>query len=144
MNWIMLGIGASILWGIFAVTLRISISEDYYGTSPKIAFIGLMTGMFLVTVLLLTTTKTQYAEFSRTGFFIAISAGIIWSLGMVLIIYALTDVSTPISRLVPLYNTNTLVAVLIGIILLKEVPEERIRTIIGALLIVLGGILLSR
>jgi len=51
-----------------------------------------------------------------------------------------------VAKLVPIYNTNTLIAVILGLLLLHEVPavDERIKVIIGAILIVIGGILVSR
>lgn len=50
-----------------------------------------------------------------------------------------------VSRLVPIFNTNTLVAVALGMILLKELPAgtEKIKVVIGAILIVVGGVLVS-
>lgn len=144
MNWIILGIGASILWGVYTVILKISTSEQYYNTSPRIALLGLMMGGFIATAVLLAVTRHQPATFPRVGFTAAVGAGILWALGMIFVTYALGDTSTPVSKLVPLYNTNTLIAVLIGILLLKEVPEERVKTIVGAMFIIVGGILLSR
>ncbi|MCB9143176.1 MAG: hypothetical protein H6646_12980, partial [Anaerolineales bacterium] len=50
-----------------------------------------------------------------------------------------------ISQLVPLYNMNTLVAVLIGLVVLAEWRTVDPRKLaIAAILIVLGGILAAR
>jgi len=68
----------------------------------------------------------------------------LWALGQLFAILALVN-KAPVSRLTPIYNTNTLVAVLLGIILLRELPTgaSTIKVLIGAVLIVIGGILVS-
>jgi uncharacterized membrane protein len=47
---------------------------------------------------------------------------------------------------VPIYNCNTLIAVLLGIMVLQETPNfaEAVRLIIGSVLIVAGGVLVAR
>ena len=49
------------------------------------------------------------------------------------------------SQLAPIYNANTIIAVILGIILLKEIPNasQMIRIIIGAVMIVVGAVLVS-
>jgi uncharacterized membrane protein len=52
---------------------------------------------------------------------------------------------TNISQLVPVYNTNTLVAFILAVVLFKELPQgaDLIRNLLGALLIVGGTILIG-
>ena len=53
--------------------------------------------------------------------------------------------STNVSQLVPVYNTNTLVAFGLAILIFKELPNsgDLIRNLIGALLIVAGTTLIG-
>ncbi|MGA2092249.1 MAG: hypothetical protein ABSH16_02425 [Sedimentisphaerales bacterium] len=51
-----------------------------------------------------------------------------------------------VSRAVPIFNCNTLVAVLVGILVLQEVPNfaGAVKLLIGSALIIAGGILVAR
>jgi uncharacterized membrane protein len=51
-----------------------------------------------------------------------------------------------VSRLVPIYNCNTLIAVLAGILVLHEMPDfaGAVKLLIGSALIIAGGILVAR
>ena len=50
-----------------------------------------------------------------------------------------------VARLAPIYNANTIIAVLLGIIFLKEIPNasQIFRVVAGAVLIVIGAVLVS-
>ena len=71
--------------------------------------------------------------------------GVLWALGMVFTLLAFSS-GAEAARLVPIYNTNTLIAVFLGIVFLHELPapDERIKVITGALMIVVGSILISK
>ena len=71
--------------------------------------------------------------------------GILWAGGMVLAFLAFSS-GADAAKLVPIYNTNTLIAVMIGLFALHEVPapDERLKVVTGALLIVIGGILINK
>ena len=81
-------------------------------------------------------------EWKSSG--LALIAGIIWSVGFLAIAIAISQ-KADIARLAPIYNTNTLIAVLLGIIFLKEIPDASsiFRIIGGAVLIVVGAVLVS-
>jgi len=74
-----------------------------------------------------------------------VSQGVLWALGMVFSLFAFRA-GADVARAVPIFNCNTLVAVLLGIIVLHEVPNLAgvMRILIGSLLIVFGGILVAR
>ena len=74
-------------------------------------------------------------------------AGLTWGLGTCLLIFAIVKYDSPLAQLAPLYNTNTLLAVLFGLIILGEwrlisVPK----VLLAAILIMLADylILLAR
>ena len=71
-------------------------------------------------------------------------AGVIWAVGFLAIAIAISQ-KGEVARLAPLYNRNTIIAVVLGIVLLKEVPDmsQVLRVIIGAVMIVIGAALVS-
>ncbi len=74
----------------------------------------------------------------------AILTGASWALGAACVAIALSRYQMPISKLVPLYNMNTLVAVLLGLWLFSEWQDiNLIKLIIGSILVVLGGMLVA-
>jgi hypothetical protein len=61
-----------------------------------------------------------------------------------MVAFTLTRYSTPISKLVPLYNMNTLVAVCIGLVAFAEWKDVQVPQLIaGSVLVVLGGTLVA-
>jgi len=79
----------------------------------------------------------------RSGFF-AWSAGFCWAVGGGLVALALLKYGTPIATLVPLYNMNTLVTVLLGLIIFAEWQDvDLVKLLGGTLLIVVGGSLVA-
>lgn len=75
----------------------------------------------------------------------AAAAGLAWAVAQALIMIALTRYGTPVSKLVPLFNMNTLVAVGLGLLLYREWENvNTIQLMVGAVLIVAGGILVAR
>jgi transporter family protein len=52
---------------------------------------------------------------------------------------------TPIAKLTPLYNMNTLIVVLLALWIFAEWKEVKVlQLLIGAVLIVMGGVLVAR
>jgi transporter family protein len=74
-----------------------------------------------------------------------VSSGGLWALGMLFSLCAI-KAGADVARLAPIYNSNTLVAVLLGIVLLHEVRDASgiLKVVIGSVLIVIGGILVTR
>lgn len=81
---------------------------------------------------------------TRSGLFASL-IGLSWALGMGLVAVALVKYSAPLSRLVPLYNMNTIVAVLIALVVFSEWKDVSVvKLLAGALLIIAGGTLVAR
>lgn len=75
----------------------------------------------------------------------SVGLGISWGLGTGLVAIALTKYSIPLGKLVPLYNMNTLIAVVLALWIFSEWQQVKItQLLIGAVLIVAGGILVSK
>jgi len=74
----------------------------------------------------------------------AFLSGAAWALGAALVAVALARFHSPISQLVPLYNLNTLVGVLLGLWIFAEWQNLDVtRLLIGSGLIVIGGTLVA-
>src|SRR5688500_18601558 len=64
---------------------------------------------------------------------------------MLLVSFALLKLRTPISVLAPLYNMNTLVAVILGLWIFAEWRDvQALPLILGTAMITMGGIIVAR
>lgn len=171
-TWLIYGLLASLCWGTYAVISKIVTSEKYLGIQPTGASLlmlgGITTvfmlffiirqgmlsislksaGIFLIMAVLgymIYSLKQTGVQISLPTLGLGLLQGALWAGGMVFAFLAFSA-GAEAAKLVPIYNTNTLIAVILGLLLLHEVPapDERIKVIIGAILIVIGGILISR
>jgi len=138
---------AIIFWGLYPILFKVAVNPQYMNTPLSVSMIGFTLGVVLITAIF-NVPKVKIdsnLEFNRMGFYLSIGAGILWCLGQTAVTNALTNPGTDISKLVVLYNVNTLVTVLGGIILLKELPEpgSYLKILIAAILVILGGIISS-
>jgi uncharacterized membrane protein len=142
-TWIIFGIIASLCWGAYAVVSKVAISEKYFGINSAWAALFMLIGIAIVFIFNVIKEGVPMPT-SKGGISFAIFAGFIWALGIYFSLKAIS-IGADVSKLTPLYNTNTLIAVLLGILLLHELPKaaDAIRVIIGAILIVVGAILTS-
>ncbi len=70
--------------------------------------------------------------------------GLTWGIASGLVAYSLLHFDVPISQLVPLYNMNTLVAVLLGLVIFSEWKDlHTIKVLSGSILIVIGAIFVA-
>ncbi|HOI08089.1 MAG TPA: hypothetical protein PK213_13240 [Deltaproteobacteria bacterium] len=70
--------------------------------------------------------------------------GITWAMAAGLVAFALSRYGVPISRLVPVYNMNTVVTVLIGLCLFAEWRDvHTLKLAVGTLLVVIGGAIVA-
>jgi glucose uptake protein GlcU len=131
------GIVPAILYGLYNILQKAS---SQYKISP---------GMYLIVVgICAITLGTAYClifkEYTITptsGFFATLN-GLMWGFATCLIALAYSRFKMPVSKLVPIFNTNTLVAVILGLIIFSEwktVSSPKI--IIGAILVIIGGTL---
>lgn len=142
MNWAVFGILASLAWGTYIILLKKATSEQYYGLASLTTFFVMSLGILFVSTIGFLLEGS--GAFFEQGMGIAFASGLLWGTGMCSVTFAVSSEKTLVSKLTPLYNTNTLVAVLLGIFLLNEVPEQQVVVLAGAILVVLGGILVIR
>lgn len=75
---------------------------------------------------------------------IALLAGLSWGGGASAITIALIHYQTPISQLVPIYNLNTLVAVMVGLVFFSEWQDvNMVKLLTGGILVVAGASLVA-
>jgi transporter family protein len=71
-------------------------------------------------------------------------AGFAWAVGTGFVSFALLKWGVPISKLNPIYNTNTLLTVLLGLVIFSEWKQANPLPLVGgALLILVGSLLVS-
>ena len=141
-NWLIYGLIASVCFGVNAIIYKVAATKGQ-GLNPYLGGLSIGAGVFLF-FLLVFLVKSQKFTPNWTGITLAIISGVLWAIGMLMIALAVAK-KGDISRLAPLYNTNTLIAVLLGILFLKEIPTGTavFKVISGSVLIVIGAILVS-
>ncbi len=136
------GIIPALFYGIFAITMKAG-AQYKISTSSYLMILGIVifiTGIAIKPFLITSDTKE-----SLPGIGFSILSGLLWALGTALVNYSIAKFNTPIAVLTPLYNMNTLVAVLGGMIIFAEWKTvESFPVFIGTMLVVCGGILLSK
>lgn len=143
-TWIIYGIIASLCLGSYVIASKIAISGKYFERiSPAWTALFMLLG--IAVIFIIAVIKEGFPmPISKPDIGFAVLSGILWGLGMYFVLKAIA-IGADIAKLTPLYNTNTLVAVLLGIILLHELPKagDIARVAVGAVLIVAGAILVS-
>ncbi|HAC63800.1 MAG TPA: hypothetical protein DCF68_09735 [Cyanothece sp. UBA12306] len=113
----------------------ISLSSYVTLVGIAVTLVGVVSGLM---------TKQGFMADSKSTVF-ALGVGITWALGQLLIALVLQKFSIPLSVLAPIYNTNTLVAVLIALIIFSEWSQVSLVYLgVGAFLTTIGGILVSK
>lgn len=70
--------------------------------------------------------------------------GLFWALGTGCIVVSLLKYQAPLAKLVPLYNMNTLITVGLALVIFAEWRQvSPVQLLLGAGLIIIGGILVS-
>ena len=141
-NWIIYGLIASICFGVNVIIYKLAATKGQ-GLNPYLGGFSIGLGVFLFFFLVYLIKSPKFIP-NWTGLTLALIAGAMWALGMLMVALAIAK-KGDVARLAPIYNTNTLIAVLLGIIFLKEIPagSEIIKVVSGAVLIVIGAILVS-
>ena len=70
--------------------------------------------------------------------------GLTWGIASGLVAYSLLHFNIPISQLVPLYNMNTLIAVLLALVIFSEWKDlHTVKLLTGSVLVVIGAIFVA-
>ena len=131
------GLLPALLYGAAGV-LQKTASKTGIGPGPYILIIGVVA----VVIGGVITLVSQDASVSWSGAGQTAGFAVLWSAAIVSIMLALGRYEGPVSVIVPLYNMNTLIAVLLGLFVLGEWKGlNEWRLIAGAVMIVAGGAL---
>ena len=86
----------------------------------------------------------SHGTVSSTGMTYAVLFGLVWGLGSVLVTMGISFYGIPLSKLLPLYNLNTLFGVLLSLWIFSEWQHVHVvKLLIGTLFVTIGGILVA-
>ena len=125
--------GGSAIFQKFSINIGISISMYLIAAGIGVALAGV--GFYFID----NTAVYSIKSGTLAGVF-----GLTWGIASGLVAYSLQNYQTPISQLVPLYNMNTLVAVLLALLIFSEWKDLHvIKLVSGTVLIVIGAIFVA-
>jgi transporter family protein len=134
------GLLPALFFGISGVFAKAATQGTTIGTGLYMVLVGLAAALVGLMVHLVDPGKVVSW---RSGVFTSL-VGVTWGIAAGLVAFALTKYRTPIATLVPLYNMNTLVAVVIGLFWFAEWKEvNTFRLVVGSICIVVGGSLVA-
>jgi len=88
--------------------------------------------------------QERMVSFEFKGGFYSFLVGCLWGLGVGFVTFAIQRYQAPYSKLVPLFNMNTLIVVLVTLWLFAEWKEVKTTQLfLGTLFIVIGGTLVA-
>lgn len=129
----------AIIYGFTGLFAKAS-THTGIGTGPYLIIIGVAIAVVGVVFSLVVPDRTLS---TRSGIE-ALLMGLTWGIGTGLIAIGLSHYRLPISKLVPLYNMNTLVTILLSLIIFAEWQQVNVlKLIVGAVLIMIGGVLVT-
>ncbi len=125
--------GASAIFQKFSTNVGISISTYLVSVGLGVAVAGIGFYFFENTV------QFSIKASSFAGLF-----GLTWGIASGLVAFSLIQFNIPLSQLVPLYNMNTLIAVLLALIFFSEWKDlNSVKLLSGSALIVIGAIFVA-
>lgn len=134
------GIAPAVILGFFIVFQKLA-TRNGAGPGEFLLILGVVSA--IIGGVLHFTGGTSQFTLSGTAWTV-LSSGC-WALSMGGVAYALFKYHIPVSKLNPIFNTNTLTAVILGILFLGEWSQiNAINVFIGAILIISGAIIVSR
>lgn len=133
------GLVPAICFGASGALTRSATSGTAIG--PYMIIYGVTVAIFGALWLVL----SQDWRLSMDGARFTLLSAIFWAIGCGMVAGAVIWYAVPISKLVPLYNTNSLVAVTLGLLLYGEGRSLDVQSLLlGTVLIVLGAALVCR
>lgn len=142
-NWLILGLVAAFFYGAAAVMSKVVIGDKFLAINPKAAALLMFLGSAIVIAIFFFSAPTKIPTQPML-----IGAGLLYGILLTIgnvIVYIALEKHANIAQLAPIYNVNTLIAVVLGIILLAEIPNQAqaVKILIGAILIIIGSIFVT-
>ena len=127
MGYMMGGIVPAVLLGIYSVLQKASTKQ---GISPGMLLVIMGANIIIVGLVYCLVFK-EYSISLHSGL-LASMTGVVWGIATVLIAIALAKYNMAISKLVPLFNMNTLVAVCLGLWIFGEWKNINVIKLVAA------------
>lgn len=144
MHWIWFGLGAAFLLGAANIPQKIALGGISTHTLSPFVY-GLVTGVIIILINLglILFYREEWQLFARKEWGFAILAAVMFALGSVCIALGYRQGANA-GQFVSLFNTNTLVATILGVVILRETLSVPLwQAILGALFVVLGAMLVT-
>ncbi|MDD5055826.1 MAG: hypothetical protein PHZ00_06195 [Candidatus Peribacteraceae bacterium] len=133
------GLLPALLYSVTGIFSKVS-NQAGIGVGPYLIIIGLAIALTGGGFLLFQPDMTVNWKSGSA----AIGIGLTWGIGSGLIALALVKYRAPLSQIVPLYNLNTLIVVLLSLWIFSEWKDvSALKLVVGSALIVAGGTLVS-
>jgi len=148
MSWVFYGLMASLCFGAYAIPLKYISGNKFLnaplGSALFTMAIGMVLGYMIIPFIFRLDIKSGLSNPSL--WIAALLVGLLHAGGVYFVLSGLRIPNVNLAQMVPLFNTNTLVAFLLAILIFKELPDKSdlLRCSIGAIMIVIGAILISR
>ncbi|MCX7569000.1 hypothetical protein OS242_03360 [Tumebacillus sp. DT12] len=147
-TWVIAGIVAAFAYGLYSLPLKYLSSDKYMKAPLEVIALGLALGV-VVTGGVFAWIKGGHAVLAEPklwpGLLIGAAAGAIWLIGTLTVTAAFRDPATNVAQLIPLVNANTVVAVLGGLVVFRELANgaDLTRIAVGSAIIMIGSYILS-
>lgn len=147
-TWVIAGIVAAFAYGLYSLPLKYLSSDKYMKAPLEVIALGLALGV-VVTGGVFAWFKGGHAVLAEPkllpGLLIGAAAGAIWLIGTLTVTAAFRDPATNVAQLIPLVNANTVVAVLGGLVVFRELANgaDLTRIAVGSAIIMIGSYILS-
>ncbi|MBI2575230.1 EamA family transporter [Candidatus Woesearchaeota archaeon] len=124
--WVILGLIGAFAFGTNVIFYKFGLR----GVNPFLAEVFFGAGILLAFIAAFAITKPG-TSITLPGALLLLLAGIIWAVGSLAIAFGMAQ-NFDISKMSVLYNSNTVITVLLGIVILKELqtPSELWRTLL--------------
>ncbi len=136
------GILPAVMYGLFPVLVK---SGNAHGLTPGAMLLCVGAAVTAIGGVYLPVVDRGFGAVSFTGTAFGLAAGFAWGLGALGVGYAISALNAPVALITPIFNTNSLVAVVLGLVVFSEWKTLQVPPLLlGTLLIVIGGIVISR
>lgn len=142
--WIWFGLGAAFLLGAANIPQKIALSGISAHTLSPFAY-GILTGIviILINLSLILFYQDDWQFFAKKEWGFALLAALMFSLGSICIALGYRHGANA-GQFVSLFNTNTLVATILGVVILREALSVPLwQAVLGAVFVVLGAALVT-
>ncbi len=143
-TWLIYGLAAALFLGISGFLIKLAAGKD--GLEPHV--VGMLVALGALAVLgsyYLIESKGNFSMPTNSmAALAAIGSGLSFGIGAA-IVYNGFKLGANASQMIPIYNMNTLLVVILAIFLLRELPnpEQAVKIVVGAVLMMVGAILVS-